>query len=61
MRHIHCVPHKSLTNFDWLSGTAGTILLSKSVGDEGHGPVFLVILSNLEFEALQLPDSQFSI
>ena len=42
MRHTHCVPHKSLTNFDWLSGTAGTsgtIQLLKSVGDEGHGPV----------------------
>jgi len=24
MRHTHCVPHKSLTDFDWLPGTAGT-------------------------------------
>ena len=64
MRHIHCVTHKSLTNFDWLSGTAGTsgtIQLSQTVGNEGHGPVSLVILSNLGFEALQLLYSQFSL
>jgi hypothetical protein len=62
MRHTHCVPHKSLIDFDWLPGTAGTsgtIQLSKTVGDEGHGPVSLVILSDLGFEALQLLDSQF--
>jgi hypothetical protein len=64
MRHTHCVPHKSLTNSDWLLGTAGpsgTIQLSKTVGDEGHGPVCLVILSYLGFEVLQLLDSQFSL
>jgi len=33
--------------------------LSKTVGDEGHGPVSLVILSERGFEALQLLDSQF--
>lgn len=64
MRHTQCVPHTSLTNYDWLSGTpgtSGTIQLSKTVGNEGHGPVSLVILSNLGFEALQLLDSQFSL